>query len=129
MELNNQNIEYTTNSDKFLEYIIENNINFCIVTNTNRQTVEIFKQKCSILNKIENWVCKEDFEYNKPSSECYKLAIKKFYKNEKHIIGIEDSKVGYDALKGVTDNIYIYNNDDLFKNNDGYLFDDYDNII
>ena len=70
-------------------------------------------------------MCKDDFEYNKPSSECYNLAMKKFYKNEQHIIGIEDSKVGYDALKGVTDNIYIYNNDDLFKNNDGYLFDDY----
>lgn len=129
MELNNQHIEYTTNSDKFLQYIIENNINFCIVTNTNRQTVEIFKTKCPILSKIENWVCKNDFEYNKPNPECYKLAIHKFYKNENHIIGIEDSKVGYDALKGVTDYIYIFNNYELFKNNDGYLFDDYNNIL
>ena len=72
---------------------------------------------------------KNDFEYNKPNPECYKLAIRKFYKNENHIIGIEDSKVGYDALKGVTDYIYIFNNYELFKNNDGYLFDDYNNIL
>ena len=47
IELNNQNIEYTTNSDIFLEYIIENNVNFCIVTNTNKETIEIFKKKMS----------------------------------------------------------------------------------
>ena len=37
------------------------------------------------------------------------------------MIGIEDSMVGYSALKHHTDLIYIYENEKLFKNNDCFF--------
>jgi DNA mismatch repair ATPase MutS len=52
-------------------------------------------------------------------------CVVKYHKNEKYIIGFEDSMVGYTALKRHTDLIYIYDNERIFINNDCYLFDDY----
>jgi dTDP-4-dehydrorhamnose reductase/beta-phosphoglucomutase-like phosphatase (HAD superfamily) len=123
--LKNESISFTKNSELFLKFLIQNDFNFCIVTNTNEETVKIFKEKFSLLNEIKQWIYREDYNLSKPDGECYKLAKEKYYKNEKYIIGIEDSMVGYNALKCITDIIYIYNNETVFKNNDCYIFDDY----
>lgn len=122
-------ILFTKNSDIFLQYLIDNNVNFCIVTNTNKETVEIFKQKLPLLSKIKQWICREDYTLHKPNSECFELAKNNFYKGEKYILGIEDSMVGYQSLKSVTDLIYIYKNESIFKNNDCFLFDDYNKFL
>jgi dTDP-4-dehydrorhamnose reductase len=127
--LKKESISYTKNSYFFLNFLIDNDFNFCIVTNTNEATVEIFKEKLPLLNKIKQWVYREDYNLPKPSSECYELAKKKYYKNEHYIVGFEDSLVGYKALKSITDIIYICDNEFIFKNNDCYLFDDYVNQI
>lgn len=127
--LTDENITFTNNSELFLRYLIQNKFNFCIVTNTSKQTVDIFKQKLPILNDIRNWICREDYVLPKPSRECYDLAKSKYYKGEKHIIGFEDSSVGYKSLKHVTDIIYVYNNLLLFEKNDCYLFDDFCKLI
>ena len=127
--LNDENISFTKNSDVFIKFLIENNFNFCIVTNTSKETTEIFKQKLPLLNEIKQWVYREDYKSPKPDGECYELAKQKFYTNEKYIIGIEDSMVGYKALKEHTDLIYIYNNETIFKNNDCYLFEDYNVLL
>ena len=128
-ELKKEKINYTKNSDIFINYLIDNNFNFCIVTNTNKETVEIFKTKLSLLNKIKNWICREDYSLQKPNSDCYHLAMKKFYNREKYIIGIEDTEAGYNSLKNVTNNIYIYNNNYLFKKEDCYLFNNFKTIF
>lgn len=127
--LKEQELNYTTNSNIFLEYLIDNSFNFCIVTNTNKKTVDIFKDKLKTLSRINNWICREDYTEPKPNSECYELAIKKYHKNEKYLIGIEDSNVGYSSLKNITDIILIYNNYKLFENNDCYFFNDFNQII
>jgi dTDP-4-dehydrorhamnose reductase/beta-phosphoglucomutase-like phosphatase (HAD superfamily) len=127
--LKNEVISFTENSNIFLKYLIENDFNFCIVTNANKDTVDVFKQKLPLLNEIKQWICRDDFNLPKPNSECYELAKTKYYKNEKYIIGFEDSMVGYNSLKHLTDIIYIYNNEDLFKKCDCYLFDDYTKLI
>ena len=127
-KLNDENISFTKNSDIFIKFLIENNYNFCIVTNTSKETVEIFKQKLPVLNEIKQWIYREDYNLAKPNSECYELAKKKYYKNEKYIIGIEDSMVGYKALKHITDSIYIYKSESIFKNNDCFLFDDFSKL-
>lgn len=124
-----ENILFTKNSDIFIKFLIENNFNFCIVTNTSKETVEIFKQKLPLLNDIKQWIYREDYNLPKPNSECYELAKKKYYKNEKYIIGFEDSVVGYKALKTCTDLIYIYDNESIFKNNDCYVFDDFNQCV
>jgi dTDP-4-dehydrorhamnose reductase len=127
--LKEQEISFTKNSDVFINFLLQNNFNFCIVTNTSKETVEIFKQKLPLLNEIKQWIYREDYKLPKPDGECYELAKQKYYKNEKYIIGIEDSMVGYKALKKHTDLIYIYNNETIFKNNDCFLFNDFSQIM
>ena len=105
------------------------NIKFCIVTNTNIKTVDIFKKKLPLLNKIKNWICKDNYDKPKPNPECYYMAKNKLYNGEKYIIGIEDSFVGYKSLKNVTDKIFIINNEDVFRENDCYLFSDFLELI
>lgn len=127
--LKDESIEFTKNSELFLTFLIENEFNFCIVTNTHKNTVNIFKEKLPLLNKIKQWVYKDDYNIPKPDGECYEVAKNKFYNNEKYIIGVEDSMVGYAALKNHTDLIYIYENEIVFKNNDCFLFDDFSRLF
>ena len=127
-EFEKQTIEYCKNSKNFLDFLIKKNINFCIVTNTNSKTIEIIKKKLPIFNLVKNWVVREDYINPKPNKECYELAINKYYNKEKYIIGIEDTNVGFNSLKDITNIIYIFNNESVFKKNNCYLFDDYDII-
>jgi dTDP-4-dehydrorhamnose reductase/beta-phosphoglucomutase-like phosphatase (HAD superfamily) len=108
---------------EFLTYIINNKINYCIVTNTNNNNVRLYKEHISILSKLTNWISKEDYINKKPNPECYNLAISRYYKNEKYIIGIENTIAGYEALKKITDIIYIQinNNKKIFNNCDAFL--------
>ena len=82
-------------------------------------------QKLPLLKKIKRWIYRENYNLPKPNKECYEMAKSKFYNNEKYIIGFEDSLVGYNSVKQVTDIIFIYNNDTIFKSNDCYIFDDF----
>lgn len=93
--------------DKLLKFINLNNINCAVATNGSEFSVNLYKSLIPELNYIKNWIKREDYLNPKPSSECYRLAIKKFYKNEESIIGFENSYSGYLALKNVTDNIYF----------------------
>ena len=127
--LKDELILFTKNSDIFIHFLIENDFNFCVVTNSNKATVEIFKEKLPLLKNIKQWIYREDYEKPKPHTECYEMAKQKYYKNEKYIIGFEDSMVGYNSLKHHTDLIYVYKNEALFKQNDCYLFDDYTNVF
>jgi HAD superfamily hydrolase (TIGR01509 family) len=93
------------------------------------KSVEIFKQKLPLLNEIKQLIYREDYKLSKPDGECYELAKKMYYKNEKYTIGIEDSLVGYNSVKQITDVVFVYNNYTIFKSNDCYIFDDYDLLI
>ena len=123
--LKEEPIFFTKNCEPFLKLFIENDFHFCIVTNTNKKTVDVFKEKLPLLKEIKQWIYKDDYHLSKPDSECYQLAKQKYYKNEKYIIGIEDSMVGYKSLTGITDLIYMYNNEKIFKTYDCYLLDDF----
>ena len=104
-------------------------INYCVVTNTGKKTIEIFKEKQPMLKLIDKWIVREDYQEPKPNSECFELAIKKYSNNSKNIVGIEDSEVGFKALKDVTSLIFMVNNDNIFKNNDCYIFNDYVQLL
>jgi HAD superfamily hydrolase (TIGR01509 family) len=125
IELEKETIQFTKNSEHFLQWLMDNDMNFCIVTNTNEKTAELFKSKLPLLKKIKQWIYRDNYTCPKPNPECYHLAKQKYYKNEPYIIGFEDSLVGYTALKSITSLIYIYKNEELFKKKDCYLFDDY----
>jgi len=122
-----KDIKLFEESYEFLSYIIKNNINYCIVTNTNKENIELYKKQIPILGQLNNFISREDYINKKPDPECYKLAINKYYKNEKYIIGIENTIAGYKALKQITDIIYIKinNNIKLFNEFDVYLINNF----
>jgi beta-phosphoglucomutase-like phosphatase (HAD superfamily) len=94
-------------AEALIHHISSSNINTVVVTNTSREIVDLFKQKLPILNKIKQWVCREDYKQPKPNSECYNVAMNSYYKNEKYIIGFENTMNGYNAIKEVAKHVYI----------------------
>ena len=131
---NIEKLNFMQNADIFINYIDTYKINHVVVTNTSNENVSFFKKKLPLLNKLKNWIVREDYINPKPDSECYIIGKKNFYKNEKYIIGIENSIAGYKALKNITDCIYILTNKNdiqynYFKKNDIYLINDYISIF
>ena len=124
-----EKFEYTNNSEFFIDFLNRNNINYCIVTNTGKETVNAFKKNSTMLSSIENFICREDYERPKPSSDPYLVAKEKFYKGEKYVIGIEDTIAGIQSLQRVVDIKMLFNNKDVFKTENVYLFDDFKQII
>jgi dTDP-4-dehydrorhamnose reductase/beta-phosphoglucomutase-like phosphatase (HAD superfamily) len=127
--LKNESISFIGNSDAFLEWLLYNGVNFCIVTNTGRKTVELFQEKLSLLKSVSQIICREDYSVSKPDPECYQLAKDLYYRSEDYIIGIEDSLAGYCAVSSVTPLVFIYNSEDIFKKEDCYLFNDFKDLI
>lgn len=128
------NIQLIPGAEQLLNYIHDNNINHAIATNTNRICVEHMKSQLPILNKLKNWITREDYTNPKPSSECYDFAIKNFYNNEQYIIGFENTINGFNALKSITKCVYIITdinnyNYNIFKKEDVYLIKDYCNFL
>jgi beta-phosphoglucomutase len=101
-----ENIETMKNVDKFINFIVDNNIKHAVVTHTDRRVVEHFRSKVPILNKLKNWIVREDYDQPKPNSECYELALKLYGEGDKEIVGFENSDHGIKALRGVTHNIF-----------------------
>ena len=132
--INDNNISYMNNSEYLLEYIKKYDINSVVVTNTNKENCNLLKKKLNLLNNIKYWITREDYKEKKPSSECYELALKKYKKNEKHIIGFENTLRGYNSLNKITKKIYlICNKNSLeylsFKNIECFKLDDYRKIL
>ena len=100
-------IQYIKGANELLDYFDKYSINYAVVTNTSEEAVNHFKSVVPSLKRIKNWVTRKDYIHPKPNSECYELAIKKFYKNEKYIIGVENTVAGYKALKSITPHLYI----------------------
>ena len=127
--LKKEPISFIGNSDLFLECLINNGFNFCIVTNTGRKTVELFQEKLPLLKNVSRIICREDYLVGKPDPECYQLAKDCFYKSEDYIIGFEDSLAGYRAVSSVTPLVFIYNSMEIFKKENCYLFNDYKDLL
>tara|TARA_B100000497_G_scaffold15585_1_gene18022 strand:+ start:6087 stop:6701 length:615 start_codon:yes stop_codon:yes gene_type:complete len=99
-------IKLMKNADKFIDFIVDNNIDHVVVTNTDREVVEHFKKKVPILNKLKKWIVREDYENPKPHPECYQMALGC---KTGCVIGFENSKEGLKALSHVTHNIFHIN--------------------
>lgn len=121
------NIEFMKNADKLINIINELNINHCVVTNTNKVVVEHFKKKLPLLNKLKNWITREDYKLAKPNPECYRLAMSRYFKPGQCVVGIENSRSGYEALKKITDCIYLVNED--MKSEDVFIINDLESVL
>lgn len=91
---------------EFIEFLVSNNCNYCVVTNTSRENVELFQEIIPELRQLKNWITREDYENAKPDSECYMKALKKYRREEKYVIGVENTLCGVKSLKEVTSLIY-----------------------
>ena len=109
--LKTKNITCIKNAEKFIAFIVEHDINHVVVTNTNREVVEHFKKQVPILNTLKNWIVREDYTKPKPNPECYKLAVRTYGRDEKCVMGFENSAQGLESLRHVTDSIFIINNE------------------
>ena len=127
------NLELMPNADRLINFINDNNINHVVVTNTSKKSVDIFKEKLTILRKLQNWITRENYDKPKPDKECFELAKNKYYNNEKYIIGIENTFNGYLSIKEITKCIYIVTNENnldyaKIKNEDVYIINDFKQI-
>jgi HAD superfamily hydrolase (TIGR01509 family) len=100
-----EEINYIQNAEMFIDFIHEYDIKHAVVTHTDRKIVNHFKTKASHLNKLENWVVRDDYINPKPHPECYRLAIKRYGNDCEDIIGFENTIHGLKSLKCVTNNI------------------------
>lgn len=131
---NIKKINLIKNADKLINYIYKYNINHVIVTNTSIENVVFFKSIIPELNKLKNWITRENYIEPKPNKECYEFAKNIYFSNEKYIIGIENNINGYKSLRNITNCIYIITNKNdihynYFKNNDVYLIEDHLSIF
>jgi dTDP-4-dehydrorhamnose reductase/beta-phosphoglucomutase-like phosphatase (HAD superfamily) len=125
--LNYHDINTIYNSEIFIDYLVDNKYNYCIVTNTSKNIVNHYKLKNTYISKLTNFIYKEDYIKPKPHNECWNKAIEKYYKNEKYVVGIENTTAGYTSLKSITDIIYMVKSKRI--NSDTYLFNDYNQIL
>ena len=111
-------VQFIKGAEELIEYVYKNNINHVVVTNSRKETVEKFKSHVPTLNKLTNWITREDYKEPKPDPECYNLAKAKFYKGEPITYGFENTVLGIRALSAITDRAYMIRDsfDDFIAN-------------
>jgi len=126
----NTDIKFIDGAEKLIEWIVKFNINHVVVTNTSNDNVNYFKRILANLNLLKNWVTREDTLESKPDPAPYLYAKDTFYRNEKYIIGFENTYSGYISLKSITSCIYIITEKNTvaynkMKNEDVYLINSF----
>jgi HAD superfamily hydrolase (TIGR01509 family) len=111
-----EEISYIQNAEMFIDFIHEYDIKHAVVTHTDRKIVNHFKTKAPHLNKLENWVVRDDYINPKPHPECYKLAIKRYGNGCEDIIGFENTMHGLKSIKHVTNNTIKISRDTDYAN-------------
>ena len=129
-------LKFIKNAQILIDYIYTNKVNHVVVTNTGQDNVSFFRSVLPDLEKLKNWVVREDYSKPKPSPECYTLAKELYYKKEEFVIGFENTQVGYNAIRHVTECVYMVvlegSNEDYLKyitHQDVYLINDFDQVF
>jgi beta-phosphoglucomutase-like phosphatase (HAD superfamily) len=102
-----QEISFLPGAKLFLQWLLDSNQNFVIVTNTSYKTIEFYKQKQPLLQRVLQWVARDDVQEAKPNPESYKLAKEKYYKNETYTIGFENTMTGYFSIQSICPIVYL----------------------
>jgi len=123
------NINFIDGAKELLLYLIENNKNICIVTNSSLKRVEILKKKIPFFNKIKFWITKDNCFKPKPNSECYIKAIKMFDIPFEKILIFEDSFKGFNSIKHLPVNKILIQKNDYYYYNDITCSNKYNNFF
>ncbi|MCB1114714.1 MAG: HAD family phosphatase [Chlamydiia bacterium] len=71
-----------------------------VVTHSPNKFIVSLRSQHPVLDEIENWITREQYNEPKPNPECYRLAIQKLKENGDKVIGFEDTPRGLTALMG-----------------------------
>jgi len=110
--------------ENFINYIIENNKKFIIVTNSSKNILEFYLELFPILKNSTKNYYREIFINRKPAPDCYLKVINDFPNCK--MIGFEDSIAGIHALKLSNIDTVFINNSDYYHYN--YIIENY-NIV
>lgn len=91
-------VRFMPGAEKILTHLIEAQRTLCVVTNSTADQVDIIVKRLPLLQSIEGWIVRENYEKSKPDPQCYKLAIDRWAYPGFRIIGFEDSARGLTAL-------------------------------
>lgn len=95
---------YIWNSEYLIDYIIQNNINHVVLTNTTSLTVNHIKKCIPKFQKL-SFVTKDYYEHRKPHPEPYECAMKQ-YNGEKYIMYFDDLSENLAPMEKYTDLIF-----------------------
>jgi len=89
-----ENAEINEEKAELHTFLKENDIKVCCVTNSIRETAELMLESTGQLEFMDMVITNEDVKNNKPSPDCYNLAVKKLNINPEKTIIVEDSPKG-----------------------------------
>jgi beta-phosphoglucomutase len=81
------------------KYLKSKNIKIGCVTNSIRETAELMLKTTGQYPYIDILISNEDVKHNKPSPDCYNIAIEKLNVNFDDVVCVEDSDTGIQAAK------------------------------
>lgn len=84
--------------EKFLILLKEKGIRTCVVTNSFFEQILEIRNQIPILQTLDCWITREDYQRPKPAPDPYLTAKKKYAKQEDKILGFEDSLRGWQSL-------------------------------
>ena len=84
--------------DKILMLLKEKGIRTCVVTNSFFEQIDEIRSQIPLLQILNCWITREDYQCPKPSPDPYIAARKKYAKQGDQILGFEDSLRGWQSL-------------------------------
>ncbi len=96
--IENNQLNYCPGIEEFLQLLINKNKEFVIVTNSSKKSIDkyLLNPTFTLLNYTKEFITKENLLHKKPHPECYLKVCQKYPQLKK--IGFEDSLRGYHSL-------------------------------
>jgi HAD superfamily hydrolase (TIGR01509 family) len=92
-------IELMSGVAPLLEALASSGKRRAVATNSFRIQTQLIRSQLPILQTLEHWICREDYENAKPAPDAYLTAIELHGQKGDRIIGFEDSIRGLRALQ------------------------------
>jgi beta-phosphoglucomutase-like phosphatase (HAD superfamily) len=129
----NKKIDFIKGAPEFIKMLSDLGIKMVVVTNTNKEFVDVVRNSSEVFKCIDTWITREDYVKAKPDNECYKKAVD-IYNGKKYIIGFENTYNGFKAFEGVTTRTYCITDKNsysykLLKSEDTILIKDYSHFL
>lgn len=117
--------DFIWDSEYMIDFVITNNINHVVLTNTSRETVDHFSEFVPKLKGL-HFVTNNDYTYRKPNSNAYEVAMR-CYKGEKHILVFDDLLENLEPMRKYTKLLFHMSNDRTSK--DIYTLNSFEKLV